>query len=136
MSQSEDIAAINRYIATTAIYTDDARDLKDDWIQWHDKLSWWEREMSRDTYDMARNKRNLFNLANVRTVEEKQHVQQTIKTGLSTEEIAGGTDRRLSSGEYTENSVSDGTKLTAAKWIVGIGGLWLVKKMTWDRLFE
>lgn len=122
----DDLEAINRYMTSTPIKTSDAAELHDDWIKWWDTLSWTDKHFE-DTYDEARNRRNAFNMANAVTPRARSAAEDTIKNGLSTEELAGGTDRRLSTGEYSEDFVSPGLKYEIAK----VGGIlaagWLLK---------
>lgn len=118
--QADDIDAINRYIVYAKINTKDASKIKDEWIKWHDGLSWWDRNMAPEVYDQARNIRNRFNLANTTSAKEKEEIRQIQQTGLSTEEMQGGTRRVLSSGTY-ETSVDDDDILpTSFKLGVGV----------------
>lgn len=98
--QADDIDAINRYIVYTDVRTKDGAKVKDEWIRWHDSLSWWSKNMDSATYDEARNKRNRFNLANATSKAEQNQIKDVQQTGLSTEEMQGGTRRVLSSGQY------------------------------------
>jgi hypothetical protein len=101
MSQSEDMDAINRYMMRMDLMTGQAAQHRDAWVVWYDNLSWWERTQDGAIYDEARNRRNEFNLANAVTPEEKAGVLHVMQTGMTTEEMAGGTRRTLSSGMYS-----------------------------------
>lgn len=98
--QADDIDAINRYIVYATIKTKEAGKIKDEWIRWHDTLSWWDKNMNQGVFDEARNKRNRFDIANSTSAAERESVKQRQQTGLSTEETQGGTRRVLSSGQY------------------------------------
>lgn len=98
--QADDIDAINRYIVYAKVNTKEAGKIKDEWIKWHDSLGWWDRNMAPEIYDKARNLRNKFNLANATSAKEKEEIRQVQQTGLSTEEMQGGTRRILSTGQY------------------------------------
>lgn len=98
--QADDIDAINRYVVYAKVNTKDAGKVKDEWIKWHDSLGWWDRNMSPEVYDKARNLRNKFNLANATSAKEKEEIRNVQQTGLSTEEMQGGTRRILSTGTY------------------------------------
>lgn len=98
--QADDIDAINRYIVYAVANTKDAEKIRDEWIRWHDGLGWWEKNVDTNTYDQARNIRNRFNLANAKSEKEREEIREVQQTGLSTEELEGGTRRVLSSGTY------------------------------------
>lgn len=100
--QSDDLDAINAFFMSTEAVTPQAVTIKDAWVTWFNQLSWWERTVDGNTYDMARNRRNEFNLANAVTIAEKAQVENVIKTGMSTEQMQGVPDRRLSSGMMPE----------------------------------
>jgi hypothetical protein len=120
--QGEDMEAINRYIMTAPLRTSAATRLRDDWLRWYDQLSWYEREYEQATYDEARNRRNAFNLANATTTREKEAVEQVMKTGLTTEEMEGGTRRTTTEGKYItpdEPMVSTKTKIIWGAVLLG-----------------
>lgn len=100
--QAEDLDAVNRYIMGTTTVTEKARRLKDEWLLWYDDLSWWEKNYDSNVWDVARNKRNAFNLANTLSSAEKARVEQVIKTGMTTEEMEGRTKRMTSEGKFPE----------------------------------
>ncbi len=132
MSQAEDMDALNRFFASQHPQTEDAAELRDEWILWHDGLSWWSRNMDSSIWDQARNRRNKYNLANATTREEYEGVKQVMKTGLTTEEIAGGTKRTLSSGmyaePYSEDILTTKGKVYTALGITGVGLLFVARK--------
>jgi hypothetical protein len=77
-----------------------------------------------------------FNLANAVTPEQVAQVLLVMQTGLTTEELNGGTRRTLSSGMYDEPLISESTKTTlgiaavlAAVGIIAYGALDFAKKM-------
>lgn len=116
-SQSEDLDAINMFFSTSVAVTPEAIKIKDSFIKWFSQLSFWERNLDGNTYDIARNRRNEFNLANAKTPEEKAQAQNIIKQGMSSEQQQGEADRRLSSGmlpEQPESLISTPTKLVIA----------------------
>jgi hypothetical protein len=71
--------------------------LKNAWRAWYDGLTFISRRES-DNWDEARNRRNAFNRANAVTPADKAKVEQTIKTGQTTEQSSGDIDRRDSNG--------------------------------------
>lgn len=97
MSQEQDMEALDAYMSTTPAVTPQAVALKNAWRAWYDDLSFIGRRES-DNWDAARNRRNDFNRANAVTPAEKKVVEQVIKTGQTTEQAAGETDRRDSNG--------------------------------------
>lgn len=102
--QADNIAAINRYMVETPANNPKVIKLRDEWIRWHDGLTWWEKNIETATYDRARNLRNEFNLLNATTPAEKEAVKNVQTTGLTSEELEGGVRRVLSSGNYSEAS--------------------------------
>ncbi len=95
---SDNMTAIQAYFAATAARTPAAVKIKDDFTKWYDGL-WWYEKSETSNYDLARNLRNRFNLANAATPDEHAAVTEVIKTGLTTEQLQGEADRRLSSGQ-------------------------------------
>lgn len=127
MSYSQDIQAIDVYIKGAPLNTEDAAEVHDEWVAWHNGLGWWVTE---EDYDRARNIRNRFNLANAMTNAERVHVQNVIQSGWTTEEMAGGTSRALSDGMYREPLISSTTKnLLAVTAVVGFAG-WVALKLS------
>lgn len=118
MSQSEDMDAINAYIAPRGkAQTSEAMKLRDAWIVWHDNLGWWERGQDEDIYDQARNRRNEYDLANAKTQQRKDEIKVHQQSGKSTEEMQDEPDRRLASGKYSEDEKP--WIPTWAKWAAG-----------------
>lgn len=119
--QGEDMEAIDWYFYDTEAKTSAARDLKDDWIVWYDGLDWWDRNYDQSTYDEARERRDAFNLANATTAAEREQVEQVIETGMTTEEMQGGTSRKTSGGTYgaEEPLLSTKTKIIIGAVILG-----------------
>ncbi len=112
MSQGEDMAAINRYMTSQDMKTKKAETIHDEWVRWWDGLGWWEKNFDLATYDKARNLRNTFNLANATNAAETAAVKRVMQTGITTEEMAGGTKRTLASGMYSEEDAPPGDLLT------------------------
>ena len=100
MSQADDMDAINVYMGNQKPQTKKAAEVRDEWIRWWEDLSWMEKALDGPTYDKARNLRTEYNRANAVTPKEKASVEKTVKTGLTTEVLEGGTSRQLESGEY------------------------------------
>lgn len=103
MSQVEDLEAINAYIAGTKTLTPAAAKLKNDWVKWWNenvKDSFWNRNFDENTFNVAREKRNAFNLANASTPAEKQAVKETVARGLTVEETRGEADPRDAEGHF------------------------------------
>lgn len=100
--QADDIDAINVYIMQTQAVTPEATKLKDSWIKWFNDLSWYSKDLSLDTYDEARNRRNAFNIANAPTAVAKAQVKAVVKGGLTSEESAGRASRLNSEGKFPE----------------------------------
>lgn len=127
----EDIAAINRYIANGKTNTKEAAKIRDEWIQWHDKLGWWDLHINTNAvYDQARNIRNRYNVANAKTAADKDFVKQVQQQGLSTEELQGGVKRVLSDGSYAV----DDEPLIPTSFKLGVGmtlGTLIAGYVTW-----
>ncbi len=127
----EDLAAIDRYMKGTLTKTGAAVKLRDEWTEWYDGIGWW-GSYSQENYDHARNLRNQFDLANATTQAELEQVQRVIRTGMTTEEMAGGTSRNLSTGMYAEPLVSSETKFVLIAGAVAAsvtGGILLLGKL-------
>lgn len=98
-----DLNALSDYFRRTPINTPDARKIRDDFIKWRDNLSLWDRKFNTsDLWDTARNYRLRFNKANAVSEADKIAAEWQATRGLSTEEVSGKSDRRLSSGAYNE----------------------------------
>lgn len=121
MSQSEDIDAINRYMMATSARNIVSTNAKNDWVAWYDKLGWYGKNYDSSVYDVARNKRNAFNLSNVSSLEEEQQVKDVIKNGMTTEQMLGLPDRRDSNGMFPLPPPS-----TSITWVYLIGGVALL----------
>lgn len=90
MSYIEDNEAINDYMRRTGANTDKARDIQNQFFAFWQKGSWWDKNMSSDWFDEARTRRNQFNLANATNIVEKQNVEKVLATGLTREQMRGG----------------------------------------------
>ena len=95
----DDIKAVRAFFDATPAKTDEAAKIKDAFIKWYDGLWITANYTDLATYDLARNQRNRFNLANAVTPEDKAVVEDVIKTGISTEQTQGIPDRRLDNGQ-------------------------------------
>jgi len=113
---SANMEAINRYFMETAkVKTKAAEKIKQEWMKWwkdnRRSVTWYDQE----EYDIARNMRNRFDLANTITTVERADVERHQATGLTSEEAAGGTRRAGTSGMYVEEE----EPLIPTKWKVG-----------------
>jgi hypothetical protein len=105
MSAAEDIEAINDFFhrAGNEPKTANARAAFNEWVRWYEAtkpgpLGWW----SDSDKDHASNLRNAYVRANAVTTQEKTAAERVIKTGLSTEQMMGETDRRNADGNVEE----------------------------------
>lgn len=134
--QADDLDALNKYVTGTPIRTPQAQALRDQWIAWFDGLSYSQRSFDRPTYDTARNKKLDFNLANATSEAERAEIRKIASEGLSSEEMQGEADRRMTGGTYSGKdggigiapgfgSAALGTALLAAF----AGGAYLARKL-------
>lgn len=100
LTGNQDMDAINVYMHSQPLNTAEATALFNDWVSWFDTLGWFSKNVDTSTYDIARNKRDAFNLANAISEEDKAAVQATMKTGQSTEVNDGNTSRKNSEGKF------------------------------------
>lgn len=121
--QSDDIAAIDRYITSAPIATTGGQAAKDAWIRWNDGVSWYDRNFDRAALDHARNARLAFEFANATSDAERATILNRALTGVSSEQAQGEPDRRNSEGQYSE--ISPGTGLSRLV-LYGLGALGLV----------
>lgn len=112
--------AIRTYFVATEAHTPEARIIKDEFLRWYDDLTWFGKGLE-STLDLSRNQRNRFNLANATTPEEKSQVEDVIKTGLTAEQLAGGADRRLSTGMLPGPVAPPPPPLIPTKYLVAGG---------------
>lgn len=98
MSQSDDMTAIDTFIHSVPLNTDKAKGLFTDWVTWYTNLSWYGRTQDSSNYDIARNKRNAFELANAQSDDEKAQIKAVQTKGVSTEQAKGQPDRRDAEG--------------------------------------
>jgi len=93
----KEMEAIARYITSEPARTADARQIKDDFIIWYNKVgkSWY---ISESDLTEAKNRRKEFNFRNAVTTSEKETVTRVEKTGMTTEEAQGGVKTILSTG--------------------------------------
>jgi len=125
---SENIDAIRAYFDQTSVKTAEAQKIKDAFVAWYDGLTWFGKGLN-SNYDLARNQRNRFNLANATSAEEKQVVETVITTGLSTEQVQGQPDRRDETGMLPGPVAPPPPPLIPTPYLVGgaiLGGLALL----------
>lgn len=121
-TQADDLDAINRYMGEEKPLTKEATRLRDDWVKWYNGLSWYEINFDQNTFDLARNRRNAYNIANTKSQDERKQVIQQIQDGLSHEQQVGEPDRRLSTGMLP--TVKLPVVSTTTKIVIGvIGGI-------------
>ena len=97
--------AANEYMMRTPVKTAKAQRLKDDWIKWYDGLDYYDYYVTCSSlpckhWDIARMKKEAFNVANATTEKELYWVKRVAETGMSTEETMGQPKRRTSKGTY------------------------------------
>lgn len=97
LTTPDDIDAIRKYFDQTPINNPVAQPIKDEFVRWYDSLTWYDKTQQA-TFDLARNQRNRFNLANARTPDELETVKTVIAQGTSEEQLQGLPDRRLADG--------------------------------------
>jgi hypothetical protein len=131
ITSNEDMAAINQYISDTVALTPEAVKIKDSWIHWWDDMSWYDKNISTEGYDEARNRMHAFWLANALTKEEEEQVKHVMTTGQTTEEMEGGTRRSDSTGNYeipAEPLIPTKYKVIGGIAAIGVGALYIYKK--------
>lgn len=99
--QAANIEAIERYIGEQEPpRTPEAARIRDEFLRFTSSLSAWSRNFEQGAYDRVRNYKLAYNRANAITPAEKAAVEAQAKTGLSTEQLQGAPDRRLTDGSY------------------------------------
>lgn len=116
-----DIDAIKDYFVRTEAVTLEASKIKDEFTKWYDTLGWYSKSTD-ENFDLARNIRNRFNLANATTPEEKAAVETTMATGVSSEQAQGTPDRRLQNGMLPGPVTPPPAPLIPTEWKI-IGGV-------------
>lgn len=99
----EDLKAINDFFhrSENAPRTPAAKAVFNEWIAWwEDNGDAWFNGTAE--LDHARNLRNDYNRANAVTAADKAKVNEVIRTGVTSEQAAGETDRRNADGGFTE----------------------------------
>ena len=130
-----DMDAINKYMMTTPVRTAAAERVKIEWMRFWEVTQrdflWY----SQEEFDAARNLRNKFNLANTVTPEQKKAVEDTMRTGLTGEEVRGDTRRATTEGSYLEPEQSivefhipTSWKVFGAIGAIALGAGWYAKK--------
>lgn len=143
-TDNQDMSAINQLIANTEPTNDKARALKDSWIAWWDGLSWLDKNVGTSAYDEARNRRNVFLLANA-PADQVAQVKQVQATGGTTEELEGGSNipgkpgefqkaekRATSEGKFPEHPeplIPTPYKIAGVATAVGVFTLAILKKL-------
>ncbi len=123
-TDDQDLEAINTYMHVQPLNNADATNLFNQWVTWYDALGFLDKTVnSSSTYDLARNMRDEFNLANAETPEAKAQVQAAMKTGQSSEQDAGQTDRRNAQGFQPGPTAPQAPPLvpTYMKILIGLG---------------
>lgn len=99
--QSENIAAIERYIGEQVPpKTPAAVAVRDEFLRFMSQMSDYARNFEQAAYDNVRNWKLRYNNANAVTAAEKAAVHEQATRGLSTEQLQGQPDRRLSDGTF------------------------------------
>jgi hypothetical protein len=132
LTDNQDMTAINQMIANTTPLNDQASALKDDWTTWFDGLGWYAKNVDTATYDLARNKRNAFVIANTPDAATQAIVQKSVASAFTEEEAEGGTRRSLSTGFFKIPPVPlipTPYKVAAVVGGVSIATLVLLKKL-------
>ncbi len=97
---SDDMEAIDRYITSVSIVNKAAIPLQDEWKSWYNQLGWYDKNLSQDVYNQARNRRNAFNLANTVNEADKTRVEKVIASSFTEEEAAGKSRIADSKGNF------------------------------------
>ncbi len=83
MSQADDLAAIHSYITGQQPVTSKAAVLQQDWRQWYEPLTWWQKNMDADIPAVARRKRDDYNAANGSAIVQTAQGSQVIRVAPS-----------------------------------------------------
>ena len=125
MSLSEDMEAINRYfMEQVKVQTPAAEKVKQEWMKWWADNSgdlWY----SEAQFDVARNLKKKFDLANAKSNTEREQIKEIHARGITAEELRGETRRSGTDGMFLEEE----KPLIPTSWKVtaGIGaGLFFV----------
>ena len=86
---ADDLQAIYKYFDRTQAITPAAEKLKVDFFAWYKTNVNFISEHLDSTVQQASNRRNAFNLANVKSVSELSAVRETLSYGMSREEMQG-----------------------------------------------
>jgi hypothetical protein len=132
LTDNQDMAAIDQMIKGTTPLNDQATALKDDWTTWFDGLGWYAKNVDTATYDLARNKRNAFVIANTPDAATQAIVQKGVASAFTEEEAEGGTKRSLSTGFFKIPPVPlipTPYKVAAVVGAISVGTLVVLKKL-------
>ena len=98
-TDNQDLTAINDYMHAQPLNTPEATTLFNQWVTWYDGLGFMDLHVNTTaTYDLARNMRDQFNLANAQSDAERAQIQSVMQTGQTSEQDAGQTKRNLADG--------------------------------------
>ena len=96
-SSNKDMDAINQYFIDHPPTNTAANMLVADWASWWANLSWWDKNISTDAFDAARNKVNAYMIANAPPAQQPV-IKQVIAEGITTEEMEGQPKRADAQG--------------------------------------
>lgn len=125
---STGVDAIRVYMSSTPVKTPEAQTIKDAFIRWYDDLTVFGKG-TQSNFDLARNQRNRFELANATSPDETAAVKEVQTTGLSHEQASGEPDRRDESGMLPGPVAPPPPPLIPTPWLIGgaiVGGLALI----------
>lgn len=114
---NEDMEAINRYMREAIPATKEGRLALADWDSWWVTLDWWDKNVSTEAFDKARNLFHKFVVANQPTQQGKESIKEVLARGITTEEIEGNPRRSDEEGNFPEPTseiVKTGTWIGAA----------------------
>lgn len=124
--QAANIDAIEAYFGRTPAQTEEAAGIKDDFLRYAAGLTPWGREFDPGVYDTVRNYKLSFNRANAVTEDERAWVEEQALRGMSSEEMTGEADHRLSTGEYATRTWGADQFFHQVKMgLLVAGGIWL-----------
>ena len=83
--QPADMKAMNDYMVRSPAKTSEGARLKTEWNAWFHDLSWYEKNIDRDTWMQARNRLSEFNLANAKTSAEREKIERIQQQGSQLE---------------------------------------------------
>lgn len=118
--QPEDMKAMNDYMVRTEAKTSAGQRLKTEWNVWFHNLSWYEKNIDRESWMSARNRLSEFNLANASSSSEREAIERIQKQGSQLE-----LDRLAKQGKSAPIDVTTGKFLVSEadekvklKWVL------------------